>query len=337
MLQTIRAWLRRPRQAAPPPESTGLGASRLGDVLTLREAWRTAEGFRRPDWAKIGAWINGRSADDAERAAMWHDASLQWLRVLTQDLGGSYGVAESRLCLLLSARSPFAARGLVAECDSILLHLRTRLGSAAWRWPHGKHAVLMFEEEDEYYRYISDFYEDGGAYGTSDGVFLPRGYAHTALPSGQRNSHVLMHEFVHLCLSQHKSIPKWLNEGLAKSLARETFDPRARGFDRDSAKAQRTFWTPATIQRFWSGEAFRVDEERKMSYNLAELLVGIMMRQLGDLGPFIASAQRRDGGESAARECFDLGLGEVAAAVLGEGDWQPQLPLPAGGAPRAEA
>ena len=31
-------------------------------------------------------------------------------------------------------------------------------------------------------------------------------------------------------------------------------------------------------------------------------------------------------GESAARQFFELSLGEVAAAVLGEGDWQPRLP-----------
>lgn len=327
MFQTLRAWLRPPRPATPPEELPGLGASRLGDALTLREAWQTVEGFRRPDWTKLGAWIDGRSADPGERAAMWHDASLQWLRALRQDLsGGGYEVVESRYFLLLSARPAFAAREIVRECDSMLLHLRERLRGAAWHWPHGKHAVLMFAEEDEFYRYISHFYADGGSYGMLGGVFLSRGYCHTALLASQSNRQTLAHEFVHLCLSHHPRLPLWLNEGLAGYLAGELTDPRSRAFDRDSAKAQRTFWTPATIQDFWEGRAFYQEKTNKMSYSLAELLVGVMSRQLGDLSGFIGSARRADGGESAAREHFDLGLGVVAAAVLGEGDWQPRLP-----------
>ena len=326
-IQVLRGWLRAPSQPAAkanPVMPPGIGTSRVGDILHLREAWRTVEGFRQPDWRQIGEFIHGRTADASERAAMWHDASLQWLGALQQDLGGGYGVVESRHCLLLSQRTPFSAQGVAAECDSILLHLRARLGAAAWRWPHGKHAVLLFEEEVAYYRYISHFHEDGGEYGTSSGLFLNTGYRHTALFKNWDNRHTLAHEFVHLCLSHHAKLPRWLNEGLAAHLSGELTDPRSRSFDRDAAKAQRTFWTPATIQDFWSGAAFRVDEARKMSYNLAELLVSLMWRELGDLVPFIAEARRADAGESAARRCFDLGLGEVAAIVLGEGDWQPR-------------
>ena len=325
--QNFHAWMNRPRtpaavEARPPP---GLGASRVGDILTHREAWRTVEGFRQPDWRKIGEFIHGRSADETERAAMWHDASLQWLRALGQDLGGSYHVVESRDFLLLSARSGFAARGIVRECDSILLHLRARLKEAAWRWPHGKHAVLLFEEEEEFYRYISHFYADGGEYGETGGVFLKTRYRHTALFKSEGSRHTLAHEFAHLCLS-HRRLPLWLDEGLAAYLAGELTDPRSHAFDRESAKAQPASWTPATIQEFWSGAAFRVDEPRKMSYNLAEILVGMMSRQLGDLTPFVLAARRDDAGESAALAHLDLSLGEVAAAVLGEGDWSPRLP-----------
>ena len=258
---------------------------------------------------------------------MWHDAILQWLQALRQDLGGGgYGVEESRHFLLLSAHSRFAARGIVQECDSILLHLRARLKEAAWCWPHGKHIVLIFEDEETYYRYLSHFYKDGVEYGASSGIFLKTGYRHTALFKNQDNRHTLAYEFVHLCLSHHAGLPRWLNEGLAAYLSGELTDPRARAFDRDAAKAQRTFWTPGTIQDFWSGAAFRMDEAQQMSYNLAELLVGMMWRELGDLAPFIMAAHRGDAGESAARERFDLSLGEVAAAVLGEGDWKPYPP-----------
>ncbi len=326
--QNFRASLRRLVTTAatdtnPPP---GPGASRLGDILTHREAWQTVEGFRQPDWRKIGEFIHGRTADETGRAAMWHDASLQWLHALQQDLGGNYHVAESRFCLLLSARSATAAKGLVGQCDSILLHLRARLRNAAWRWPHGKQVVLIFDEEEAYYRYISHFYEDGGEYGTSSGIFLKGDYRHVALHSSNRLLKTLAHEFVHLCLSHLAGLPKWINEGMASYLARELLDTRSRTFDGDSAKLQRTFWTPATIQGFWSGRAFHEEETEKMSYNLAELFVGLLWREFGDLGRFIIAARRDDGGESAAREHLGISLGEVAAAVLGEGDWQPEPP-----------
>lgn len=51
-----------------------------------------------------------------------------------------------------------------------------------------------------------------------------------------------------------------------------------------------------------------------------------LRRQLGDLTPFILAAQCHDGGESAALAHLGVSLSEVAAAVLGEGDWQPRPP-----------
>ena len=137
---------------------------------------------------------------------MWHDASLQWLRVVQQDLGGGYGVVESRHFLLLSAYSGFAARGIIQECDSILLHLRARLQEAAWRWPYGKHVVLIFEDEETYYRYLSHFYAAGVECGASSGIFLKNGYQHTALFKSRDNRHMLTHLFVHLCLSHHANL-----------------------------------------------------------------------------------------------------------------------------------
>ncbi len=158
------------------------------------------------------------------------------------------------------------------------------------------------------------------------------GFRHTVLYKSSRNRRTMVHEFVHLCLSHHAWLPLWLNEGAAAYLAGELIDPQSRGFDRDAAIAQPAFWTPATIQGFWSGRAFHEEETEKMSYNLAELFVGLLWREFGDLGRFIIAARRDDSGESAAREHLGISLGEVTAAVLGEGDWQPEPPARAGGA-----
>jgi hypothetical protein len=46
---------------------------------------------------------------------------------------------------------------------------------------YGKRAVLAFNEQDDYYSYLSHFYREGH-HGLSAGVFLSDGYRHVALP-----------------------------------------------------------------------------------------------------------------------------------------------------------
>ncbi len=296
-------------------------SSRLGDLLAVPQVWQLYEGFYQPVWTEINARIKTLTISEPDRQAAMHDASVQWLQRLKGEMGNEFRLGESRHFLLVAAKSDVPFRYFLGQCESALLHLRARLSEAAWRWPHGKHAVLMFENEDDYYRYISYFHPDGGAYGFSSGMCLRGGYVHTVLAPQRDCLPTLVHELVHLCLTGQR-LPVWLEEGLATHLERELTGRGAQRIDKESIAEQRACWNPETIQRFWSGESFRVGEERTWSYGMAEHLVALLSREFGTLGPFICAARREDAGQAAARQHLDVDLSDVAAAFLGAGDWQ---------------
>src|SRR5207247_6744848 len=80
----------------------------------------------------------------------------------------------------------------------------------------GKVCLLIFEDEDRYYQYVSNYYEDGGEYAFSGGMFLQRGYGHFVFVDSEIAvmEPTIAHELTH-CLLQHLPLPAWLNEGTA--------------------------------------------------------------------------------------------------------------------------
>lgn len=305
------------RQPAPVPPP-----ARLGNLSTTPDLWRYEEGIHHPDWQKIAKLIEQRTTTETEREAAWHHAALQWLDRLKDEIGGGCRLGESRHFLLVSAKSTASIRYFLGQCEAALHHLRARLGEAAWRWPHGKHVVVMFEDEDAYYRYVSHFHADGGEYGTSSGMCLRRsGYCHTVVAPTKDALPTLVHELTHLCLMTRR-LPLWLEEGLATSLERQ-LTGGGQTVDRESIARQRAYWDRESIQRFWTGESFRVGDERELSYALAEHLVTLLAREFRALGAFILAASRQDAGQASARQHLGLDLSDVAAAFLGEGPWQP--------------
>ena len=294
---------------------------RLGDLRGMPDLWRCEEGIHHPDWQKIAKLIEQRAITDAERERAWYHAAFQWLDRLKDEMGEGCRLGESRHFLLVSAKSIASIRYFLGQCEAALHHLRARLGEAAWRWPHGKHAVLMFEDENAYYRYISQFHADGGECGTSSGMSLRRGgYCHTVLAPTKDALPTLVHELTHLCLTTRR-LPLWLEEGLATCLERQ-LTGSGQTVDRESIVRQRAYWDRDSIQRFWTGESFRVGDERELSYALAEHLVTLLVREFRVLESFILAAAREDAGQAAARQHLGLDLPDIAAAFLGEGDWQ---------------
>jgi len=90
--------------------------------------------------------------------------------------------------------------------------------------------------------------------------------------------------------------------------------------------AKRTvFWNEVTIQQFWSGKSFmRPDEGNMLSYELGEDLTRLLSRDYDRFAAFANAARREDAGAAAASGCLGIELGDAAAAILGDGDWQPR-------------
>ncbi|MEJ0000892.1 MAG: hypothetical protein WDO13_18025 [Verrucomicrobiota bacterium] len=200
------------------------------------------------------------------------------------------------------------------------------------RWPgsgHGKHVILDFAAKDSYYEYIAYFYPPDVAINVSLGTFLSGGYRHIVLAPSPRVQDTLVHELSHNRLA-HLPLPRWLDEGIAVTMERKLSGNKGGMLDRELHRDHRAFWTPESIGAFWSGDSFHADEGdgRALSYSLAEVLVDLLVQDFPNFMDFVAKADDRDAGQSAAVEVLGLSLGDVVATFLGPGDWAAAIPAP---------
>jgi len=283
------------------------------------------EGLPRPQWALIRHEMNRRFSSSAPEA-LWHWASVEWLNVLAKSLGGSYAIHESENFLYLSPTSVSEQRGFCRKAESTLRQLRYFLGEAATKKGHGKYVILRLHDEEIYYRYISHFYSEGESPG-SGAIFIHTGYRHIVLKIDRDEDLSLIHEMFH-CLVADLHLPRWLNEGMAQEMEEQI--PRIRKHHRHEIHEEhRQFWSEKTIQGFWSGASFELSgKSNKLSYSLAQILAHLLETDLskGAALEFIAHADRRDGGEAAAKRYLGCTLGELASTYLGRGNWEPKVP-----------
>lgn len=288
----------------------------------VRDSFEVVNGFSRPNWKAISAYIATNFADN--RTAAWNEASLAWAEGLHHDLGGNYSVVGCERFLLLSELEPATADRYVQFAESSAEKIKSLLGDAAWKSEFGMHIILLFSEEDDYYEYISYFYREGTHPPTS-GVCLHRDYVHIALNRWleQASAHVLAHELAHLFVA-HLRLPVWINEAWAMAVEREIFSRPVPLLDRDLADDLWEFWTEERIQEFWAGTSFRIaGKSCEFSYRLSDLLLNSVMRDLPAFREFLKRADIRDGGQDAALQCLGKSLGDIAGEFLGEGHWRP--------------
>lgn len=307
----------------PPDEIDESAHLPAGDLADLDMGFEMVEGFSRPDWKGIRAFIKDHvPKEDWETA--WNEAARRWLQELAADLGGGGGVCQSPRFFCLSDLDAATTKTLLDYAESGVDMIRDCLKEAAWSGFKGKHVLLLFSDQDDYYAYVSYFYPEG-THILSAGVFLRGGYAHIALPYADTLSdqHTLAHELVHILLC-HLGIPKWLNEGLAVTLQRRMAQ---QGFimDPDFADRHRAHWNEGNIQTFWAGKSFNIPgDDSKLSYELGQILLNLLAGDGANFIDFVRHADWRDAGQDAALNFLNVDLGEVLGGFLGPGNWRPQ-------------
>jgi hypothetical protein len=233
-------------------------------------------------------------------------------------------VKDSPQFILLTALDADLSGEILDFAERTLDQIRAGLKDAAWNSGHGKHVILLFLEEDDYYQYVSYFHRDG-THPTSGGCLIYKGYVHIAAPYepfGLRQ--MLAHELSHNCVV-HLKLPLWLNEGLAMMFQRAIAGTRRPVLDYELKERHLAFWNPENIQEFWSGISFqKPGDSNELSYSLAEIMLTLLLEQPGDWGAFLKQAQWGDAGQTAAIECLGTDLGAVMSTFLGEGDWRPR-------------
>ncbi len=300
----------------------------LIDVDAIEGAFELRDGFSRPNWKVIHKAVQSAVYPD-ELEAAWTDVAIQWLDRLRKELGGSYHVEKSKHYLMLSPLDPEVTARMLnfserarSSIDEILGGLRREKGKE-----YGPHAIMLFDEDDDYYQYVSGFHSDG-VHPRTGGMHIGGGYRHTVIAYHSEFAavatlaHELSHDAVH-----HLRIPLWLNEGLAQVLEKSVgnYHRASPLLTRDLAEEHRQFWDEKRIQGFWAGTSFRVPgDSMKLSYSLAEIMMNLLMKDRDGFMAFVRVATPEDGGQTAALDVLGVCLGETLVGFLGEGNWRPQ-------------
>lgn len=282
----------------------------------------------RVEWRAVAEWVESNVGLDA-RPAAWLSLGRQWLESLVDGLPSEYSLFETPESFLVAALDQRDAARLARRCQQsrrAVLELLTGVG----RWEHpGKPVTLAFGDWERYYDYVSHFYPDEGEFGTSGGMYLGEGYPHVVLfaRAGEVPERTIAHELTHAALG-HLSLPLWLNEGLAQWIADRVVGSSSLFLDQLVARRHREYWTPDTIQGFWTGVAFHaLGTPQTLSYQLAHLLVyHLVADHPRRMIPLLTNARPHDAGEAALQASCHTQLEELVAQFLGSGAWGPTAP-----------
>jgi hypothetical protein len=279
---------------------------------------KLAHGFPVVDWKAVSKRIE--ALPRARRAKAWAACEHAWLLKFRDTLGPRFRLYESRSAALLSCLEPSLAEATVDFMGRTRRRIRMVLEGIAQVPPWGKDTLIVFDDDESYYRYVSHYYPNTGEFARSGGMCINEGCVHyvTASHDLRDIERTITHEMTHACLA-HLPIPAWLNEGIAVNVENRLAQSRvmARYTPQQLHARLQRFWSAKTIQEFWAGSSFlRPDEGNALSYELARIVVEQLAKEWRVFKCFVLAAQHNDGGAAAARENLGVDLGEVVAALL---------------------
>lgn len=324
------------------------GGKRPDDSALIARLPYTEEWFEEenrlvyPCWPLIREWLEqfetvalrGGAADLVVR--MWFDR-------LAKRLEDGYSVVESTHFILLS---PFEATGrkwMLSALENARAAIHSALGELSGEAGCGKKLVAALYDR-EYPVYVS-YYFHGEYMGRTGGVMISdEGFRHIAvsIPRNQSGEQgilrTLAHELTHEALHP-LSLPRWLDEALAMSFEDQlgggepSIEQRlGHQFEVIGTKALLkeffAWWTEERLQAFWSGQLWNSeDDEQSNCYEMSRLIFKLIRQHVhkdaAAFRNFVKEAEAIDGGETAALGYLGLSLGEIAASLLGEGEWAP--------------
>ncbi len=286
--------------------------------FTLSEHLTSDSGFPILDWTTAQAWVE-TIPDEQDRATAWNQLEQAWLAHMRSALGSAYSLRVSGDSVLLSTLEPHVANATLQYVTKTLQRVVRVLDGIAEASDWGKDILIVFDDEESYYRYVSHYYPTDGNFAASGGMYINHGCGHfvTVKADLRAIEPVIAHEMTHSCLS-HLPIPAWLNEGLAVNTEQRLSPSGSPMLTPQQMHAKhRAFWGESEIQEFWSGKSFlRNDDGNMLSYDLARILVSQLGADWPSFRDFVRNADLSDGGAAAATEYLDLDLGLAVSSVL---------------------
>ncbi len=309
-------------ESARPPE---LLTRSDGQTLDFASTLADGNGFPLPDWDQVATWTD----TGEEPASARNQARRAWLLHLAASLDG-LSLTETRDALVLSSFPRSTAQAVARFVVDVRGRILGLLDGIA-EYPRGEQSVLLlFDEQDDYYRYVANYYPEDGEFAYSGGMFIKDGCPHFVSVKIDLSmlEPVIAHELTHNSLA-HLSLPLWLDEGIAVNTERHLiFQPSNAQEAIDRLTRHHGFWNAERVQEFWSGESFqRTDDGNELSYDMARHIVDLLGRDWPMFTRFVRSARREDAGAAALRAEFDLDLGQLAATAIGmkeQPGWSPR-------------
>jgi hypothetical protein len=256
----------------------------------------------------------------------WTGVARGWLTELGLAFGRDYLIRESERYLLLSPLEPSRSKVILEYVERTRKRILRVLDGVAKDTESGKACLLILDNQDRYYQYVSNYYPTEGEFSISGGMFLQEGYGHFVFVADDMHimEPTIAHELTH-CMVQHLPFPAWVNEGIAVKTEHGLCTKPPPLYTPEELRAKHlAFWNESTIQEFWSGKSWlRPDQANMLSYDLAAHFVGMASSDYARFRAFANAANSADSGDAAAREHLGFPVAHLAEAVLGEGPWQP--------------
>lgn len=315
-----------------PPEPPAYVSAPGAEALAFASTLQYVDDLPVPDWEAVWNWLETIPSPEHHSAA-WGACESAWLRHLGAALGPTYHLAEHGDALLLSSLEQNIARATLEFMSRTRKRVMRLLDGIAQVPEWGKDILIVFEDEDTYYRYVSRYYHEDGEFAGSSGMHINAGCSHfvTRKDDLRAVEPVIAHEMTHGCLS-HLPIPAWLNEGIAVNTEQRLCPPPPAPLFApwEMHEKHLRFWDEAKIQQFWSGKSFlRNDDGNMLSYDLARILVAQFSSEWEKFRSFVLAADLGDAGAAAAREHLGFELGPTVEALLERESGQTWNPDPA--------
>ena len=280
----------------------------------------------RPDWEKVQKHVDSCFSED-DKDHLWSEIAREWMRLLMQNFSDAYVATETDNFILISTASALYNKAMSKHLEYCRRRILTISKGITSDVGFGKFVVIVFDDSQSYYKYVSYFYgTEGGTYGLSSGMYINHGYGHFVFVNDEMVmvEPIIAHEMTHAFLS-HLPIPLWLNEGIAVNMEATISNFSPERINKAGYQLHESFWTLERIQEFWNGVSFaRADEGQKLSYQLAQLMVARFNENYEAFVEFVNAAHFDDAGEKAMGDIFEMSLGDLVAGFLGEGQWQPE-------------
>ena len=290
----------------------------------LQKHFSDIDDFPRPNWSAIYEHVE-KEYQSHDQHELWCDITQTWMLKLLGRLSSDYALHESDNFYLVTSENKKYVSEFQKYLERTLKKIVNNLPGIAIDEGYGKYVVLIIDDIDQYYSYLTYFNRSEGEFGLSSGVFLNDGIGHFAF-AHQELSYaevIAAHEMTHALLA-HLPIPAWLNEGIAMLMENGLTGSSPLIMNAEIIGRHNKFWGNAEIQTFWNGKSFsQANEGQELSYHMAQFAVKSLTDNYALFSKFVNKAHYSDGGESAAIDIYEGSLGGLIAPILGENNWAP--------------